>query len=105
MKKSTTAALHTLWQAAVAGGGIGEIAKSVTDHSINIPGVEQGAILACASVAAAGLSLVKHVAATQLATYKSKSAQDAANAAALQALIADYRAQHITQAQSSSQGA
>lgn len=104
MNKGTRAALHTLWQAALAGGGIGEIAKSVTDHSINIPGVEQGTILACASVGAAGLSLAKHAAVVWLTTYKTKSAQSKRNADALQALIADYQAQHVAQASSLTQG-
>lgn len=96
MNKATNAALHTLWQAAVAGGGIGEIAKSVTDHSVNLPGVEQGVILALASVGAAGLALLRHAGLAWIESLKKKGSHREQVAAVLDQIVADYQQTHST---------
>lgn len=98
MNKATNAALHTLWQAAVAGGGIGEIVKSVTDHSVNVPGVEQGLYLTAASVGAAALALVRHAGLAWFNVWRKRGTHRAQVAAVIDQIVADYEQAHSTDA-------
>lgn len=91
-EKQINAALHTLWQAAVASGGVGEIAKSLTDHSVNVPGVEQGVLVAGVAVGGAALSLAKSALINYLTNHK--MAKAVRYEAALEAAVADYIARH-----------
>lgn len=86
---------HTLWQAAVASGGVGEIAKSVTDHSVNLPGVEQGLMVAGVAVAGAGLSVAKSLASNYMVSHKAdKSVRAAVELEATAKAVADYMSKH-----------
>lgn len=87
---------HALWQTAVASGGVGEIAKSVTAHSVNVPGVEQGLIVAGAAVGASVLSFGKSWLANYQVTHKNdKAVRDAAKLDVLvQAVERAYDAKH-----------
>lgn len=94
-EKQLNASAHTLWQAAVASGGVGEIAKSVTDHSVNIPGVEQGLVVAGVAVGGAALSLLKAAAVNYAAIHKnSKAVKAAAEVENLAKQVAAYQAKH-----------
>lgn len=95
MKLATKSALHTLWQTAVASGGIGEALKSVTDHSVNVPGVEQGLFVAGAAVGGAALSLVKHGALTWLAGWRAKSARNDEVAKIMDEMVSEYQSKHL----------
>lgn len=94
MKPAVTRALHTLWQAAVASGGVGEVLKSVTDHSVNVPGVEQGVLVAGTAVAAAGFSFGKHAVVALYRRFEARSAAHRVASAALAAIVADYQSKH-----------
>lgn len=87
---------HTLWQAAVASGGIGEALKSLTDHSVNVPGAEQGLYVAGVAAGGALLSLVKSGVANYSVSHKAdKSVRAAAELDVLvKAVEAAYEAKH-----------
>lgn len=87
-------ALHTLWQAAVASGGVGVVVDSVAGGKINVSGVEQGSIAAGIAVGAAALSLLLHggqAVAAKLAV-KSRAAGDVEQA--MLAMVREYQASH-----------
>lgn len=94
-QKAWKAAAHTLWQTAVASGGIGEALKSVTDHSVNVPGLEQGLFVAGAAVGGAALSLAKHGAITWLAGWRAKSARNDEVAKIMDEMVSEYQARHL----------
>lgn len=98
-QKQINAAVHTLWQAAIASGGIGTIAESAGNAHINLSGVEQGLSVAGMAVGASALSLAKSFTVNFLASHKASTAvRDAEKLAAIAKSVADYQSKHAVTA-------
>lgn len=95
LSKQQSAALHTLWQAAVGSGGIGAVATALNGGSINLSGVQQGAGVAGIAVAAAALSVAKSTAINWIGSHKQNQAlKDAFKVEALAKAVGAYQAAH-----------